>query len=470
MKRSFPIHGFLGIALLVLSEVLHLRKIEPFYSWFYCFAWWSYIFAVDGIIYRLKGNSLIVNRTKEFFLMTPWSVFIWLIFEAANLSLKNWYYINLPHSVIERWAGYAIAYGTVLPGLFETTELLEAAGVLKNAKTRKTMISSGGQTVLVFLGILSLASSVLIPEYFFPLIWAGFIFLLEPFNYRFGAPSLLGDLEEGNPRKIYLLLIAGLICGILWEFWNFWARSKWVYTVPFFDRMKGFEMPYLGFLGFSPFAIEAYVMYNFISLFRFRRGWEESTYRLHPEIKTRSLTRVLTSILVVTFSILIFRAIDLNTVDSYYPRIQDAYWIDPRYRKELPQAGIINFEDLLLKTRGKKERDELALRLLIPREELVQWIERAELVQLKGLGIENLRLLEGLGIHSVPDLAAEDPETLYKKMEQLYKGRKTPSETKIRIWIRAAKKVSSESIVRSSEATGNLYMTTSFLCSLSFRA
>ena len=439
MKKPFPIHGIIGIIVLLFSEIFLFKKIDPFYSWFYCFAWWSYILTVDAVIYRLKGNSLILNRAKEFFLMIPWSIFIWLIFEAANLSLKNWYYINLPHSVVERWLGFAIAYGTVLPAIFETTELLEVLGLFRNSKIKKTAISSGGHSVLIFLGILCLSSSLLIPEYCFPLIWMGFIFLLEPFNYRFGGKSLLRDLEEGNPRKIYLLLVAGLICGFLWELWNFWALSKWVYTVPFFEKAKGFEMPILGFLGFPPFAVQAYAMYNFISLFRSKRGWEESTHRLNWEKRTRPLTSVLTAILIGSFSVLIFRAIDVKTVDSYYSRLEDAYWIEPQYQKELPKVGIATLEDLELKTRDKKERDELALRLLIPKELLIQWVQEARLVQLRGLGVENLRLLQDVGIRSISALAQEDPEKLYDKIDQDSPGR-APRKTKIRIWVREARK------------------------------
>jgi len=443
MKKTFPLHGIFGIFLLIFSEILHFKKIDPFYSWFYCFAWWSYILIIDAIIYRLKGNSLILSRTKEFLLMVPWSVFIWLVFEAANLSLENWYYIYLPNSTVERWLGYAVAYGTVLPGIFETTELLETIVVLKKSQTKKTVLSQKGHRVLILLGVLCLVSSVLIPKYFFPFIWVGFIFLLEPFNYRFGGRSLLKDLEGENPRKIYLLLVAGLICGLLWEFWNFWSLSKWIYTVPFFEEMKGFEMPVLGFLGFPPFAIQAYVMYNFISLFRFGRGWEESTYRLHFEKKTKPLTIILTAIFIVSFTILIFRAIDLKTVDSYETRLQNAYWIEPQYRKELPRVGIATLDDLILKTRDKKERDELALRLLIPKEKLIHWVEKAQLVQLKGLGIENLLLLEKVEIHSVAALASEDPEKLHKRIEQVYQGRSILKKTKIRIWIKEARKVRS---------------------------
>src|SRR4030066_1263610 len=151
MKKTFPIHGFIGIALLLLSEFFLFKKVEPFYSWFYCFAWWSYILIIDAIIYRLKGNSLILSRTKEFFLMIPWSVFIWLIFEAANLSIENWYYINLPNSTVERWVGYAVAYGTVLPGIFETTELLETLGLFRHSRSPTIAHSTAAHFFLMLL-------------------------------------------------------------------------------------------------------------------------------------------------------------------------------------------------------------------------------------------------------------------------------------------------------------------------------
>jgi predicted RecB family nuclease len=155
---------------------------------------------------------------------------------------------------------------------------------------------------------------------------------------------------------------------------------------------------------------------------------------------------ILTAILIGSFSVFIFRAIDSNTVDSYYPRLEDAYWIEPQYRRELPKVGIATFDDLLSKTREKKEMDELALRLLISKELLIQWVEKARLVQLNGLGVENLRLLEGVGIGSISALAKEDPEILYDKIEQVSRERVAPQKAKIGIWVREAQKK-----VRSSE-------------------
>jgi len=118
-----------------------LRRFEPFYSWFYCFAWWSYILAIERIDLLSQREFSHPQANQEFLLLIPWSVFIWLIFEAANLSLKNWYYITLPVSTLERWLGYAVAYGTVLPGIFETTELLETFWVVQAFQIEKVVHS-----------------------------------------------------------------------------------------------------------------------------------------------------------------------------------------------------------------------------------------------------------------------------------------------------------------------------------------
>ena len=78
-----------------------------------------------------------------------------------------------------------------------------------------------------------------------------------------GWPSITGDLARGDWRRLWSLLASGLLCGVLWEFWNYWALSKWTYTVPYFGNVRLFEMPVLGFLGFPPFAVECWAIYIF---------------------------------------------------------------------------------------------------------------------------------------------------------------------------------------------------------------
>lgn len=311
-------HGYLGLAVLLPSCALMLAGVRPFSTWFYSFAWWPYIFIVDHLVYHVRGNSLWVDRRKEFLFLIPLSVFFWMIFEGANVYLQNWHYINVtPDSALRRLK-YFIAYGTVLPAIFETYELLDALGLYKTKKVKPIPRTTKWHLPFVLTGFFFLFVPLFLPKYFFPLTWGSFIFLLEPALHIRGGRSLMSQWEKGNPRDFYLLLTAGLICGGLWEFWNFWAETKWVYTVPFVNYLKIFEMPILGFGGFPPFAVELYIMTNFVSLFRGGNGWMLEDAERRAEVKVKPWPRLIGIILFLTIFILCARLIDLYTVRSYY--------------------------------------------------------------------------------------------------------------------------------------------------------
>jgi hypothetical protein len=104
-------------------------------------------------------------------------------------------------------------------------------------------------------------------------VWLGFIFLLDPLNAAVGAESIRGDLQTRHRGRLINLLIAGLVCGLVWEFWNFWARAKWIYNVPVPPHVRIFEMPIAGFAGFPPFAVECFVMYIFVRHWIWRGAW-----------------------------------------------------------------------------------------------------------------------------------------------------------------------------------------------------
>ncbi|KPJ64950.1 hypothetical protein AMJ44_11825 [candidate division WOR-1 bacterium DG_54_3] len=265
----FKNHAIIGLLVLIISGILLYFKIEPVSTCFYIFAWWSFIIILDGFIYQKTGQSLIRSRTREFVFMIVISNLFWLIFEGYNFFIKNWYYINAPSNILWRRLASFLAFGTVLPAIFSATELLESYGLLKNFKIEKLNITKDTLRFEIVLGLIFIIFPFIFPEHCFPLIWGGFIFLLDPINYKFGGRSLLRDLENGSIRKLCMLLLGGLICGIFWEFWNFWAGSKWVYSIPIStEQYKLFEMPLLGFVGFPPFAVECYVMYSFITLLK----------------------------------------------------------------------------------------------------------------------------------------------------------------------------------------------------------
>jgi len=102
-----------------------------------------------------------------------------------------------------------------------------------------------------------------IAQYLAAPVWLGFIFLLDPINAALGEESLLADFTTGRTDRLKNLIWSGLLCGVLWEFWNYWSRAKWHYTVPIMEHTKLFEMPLPGYLGFPAFAVECFAMYVF---------------------------------------------------------------------------------------------------------------------------------------------------------------------------------------------------------------
>jgi hypothetical protein len=441
-KRN--IHGFIGLGILILAEIMMFRRVEPFYSWFYCFAWWSYILIADSLIYRIKGNSLLMNRTKEFILLMAWSVAVWLFFELVNLALKNWYYINVPRNTAIRWIGYMVAYSTVLPGIFETTELLESFGFYRGVSVPAIPESRKWYIPFWIVGGAFLILPITLPKYCFPLIWGSFVFLLEPINHYFGGKSLMRDWERGDPSKFLLLLTAGLACGLFWEFWNFWARSKWVYTVPFFDDSKGFEMPFLGFLGFPPFAVECYIIYNFISLFRHKRAWERDQYALNPAKRTKPLAIAASVVGLAIFFPFVFHSIDTKTINSYVARVSDLNLIDPEYQEKLEEMDLHTINDLFQRIKETEGRKEFREKLGISDEQISDWAKWSRLIRLKGLGIKNFLLLKKAGVDDIQTLARQDPSSLYEKLVRANEHDRITSQpidmAKVKVWIRAARK------------------------------
>ncbi|OGR82037.1 MAG: hypothetical protein A2901_04340 [Elusimicrobia bacterium RIFCSPLOWO2_01_FULL_54_10] len=261
----------LSAAAFIVSFFLMMRRVEPFYTFFFLFAWWSFLLMLDSWLFLKGGESLILEKPVEFLgFLVPLSAFIWFIFEAFNLRLANWAYAGVPANPWLRWPGNFLAFGTVLPGIFLTVNFMERVKIFpRNDFSLFFSEPLPGRIFAVSAasGALMLALPLLWPNLFFPLVWGGFVLLLDPWVARWKGKSLLQEWRQKNFSRTLQLLLAGFICGGLWEFWNFWAGAKWIYTVPLpeslLKNLKLFEMPVLGFLGFPPFALECFVMFEF---------------------------------------------------------------------------------------------------------------------------------------------------------------------------------------------------------------
>jgi hypothetical protein len=202
------------------------------------------------------------------------SVGCWWLFEWYNaprfwrggddLTGIWWQYRGLEPSLWLRRLGYDWAFATIFPALFLTAAALRAT-VVRHVRVPAWRPSRTTSAVSVALGALCVVLPlVVVSAWLVPLVWIGFVLLLEPLNARAGRPSWLADLGRGDASRLVALLASGAVCGVLWEFWNFRATTKWTYTVPYLGHVKLFEMPVVGYLGFPPFALECYAMWHWL--------------------------------------------------------------------------------------------------------------------------------------------------------------------------------------------------------------
>ena len=265
----------IGLAIMIVSEAATLAKVEPFYSWNTPICWTGFIVFADAVVYRARGRSWMRSTPREFVWLVLLSIPLWLVFEGYNQIIRNWYYVGLPENWWLRMFGYAWAFATIWPAIFESADLV-AVGTRRAGATgaRAAAASSGAArpappaSLIVIGAVMLLCPFVVsreIARYLAAPVWLGFIFLLDPINARLGGPSLRDD-----PNRMIALLVGGLLCGALWEFWNYWSGAKWHYTVPIMEHVKIFEMPLPGYLGFPPFALECFTMFTFVRLM-FRR-------------------------------------------------------------------------------------------------------------------------------------------------------------------------------------------------------
>ncbi len=273
--KMIPLYGWVGILIILTSIFLLVAGIEIIGIYFTPLMWTGYILVIDSFQLKLRGDSLIYSHTREFVFMLPWSIACWLIFEAYNLRLQNWEYIGLPRNFIMRYFGYIWAFATIFPAILVTAEFIK--GSITRTTTIDVQISKRFGFLITIIGLIILIIPLIvnlnISAKLFVLVWIGFILLIDPINYFLKGNSIIRDWMQRNFVTTIALGFSGIICGVLWELWNYWATAKWIYTVPIsFAGPKLFEMPLLGYLGFIPFAFEVYVMQELlVSVFPFVR-------------------------------------------------------------------------------------------------------------------------------------------------------------------------------------------------------
>ncbi|MCH7666893.1 MAG: DUF4332 domain-containing protein [Acidobacteria bacterium] len=421
MRVRARIHVVLGTLLLAVAFWGLYRDVrwvaQPFYAW----VWWGYILILDGFLAWKRGNSLLTTRLRYVFPICLWSISFWFFFELINARIQNWYYVGV-YPASEGLIGMLftlLAFATVFMGIFQTYDALTATGLWKRWKRKRRHYSRRLTYVLQAVGLLTGGLALLYPYYFAPLVWGSFTLIVDPWNYRRGARSLLRDLENGDYGLIARLLLAGLVCGVVWESLNFLAPQKWIYTVRGLEGFKVFEMPLLGFLGFPALALDTMAAFALLaSFFLGNRSWErlaDLSYTPAPKRASRELSfRLWVPVHLVFWAAVAVYATPVN-IGSLQLSLHDVQLTPGEYH-QLEALGITRPRQFLRRSAPDTEFAAMHERLGWSRKRLHEIRDRIRLYTFKGIGNHHGTRLEAVGIRTPEDLRHWTPEALHAQI------------------------------------------------------
>jgi hypothetical protein len=239
--------------------------------------WLGYVVVINAWTFARTGQCMLLHRTRYFLSLFPLSAALWWVFEYLNRFSQNWFYAGVADiSTLEYFVRGSIPFSTVLPAVLGTAELLTSyphlsAGLERWRALRIRKPKPVGWSLL-FLSAVGLIGIALRPDYLFPLVWVGPLWLLVSLQLLAGRPTILSPLAQGDWRGLWAASLAALMCGFWWELWNWKSLAHWEYAIPFVDRFRLFEMPLLGYAGYLPFGLECLAVADFCLSHQDARG------------------------------------------------------------------------------------------------------------------------------------------------------------------------------------------------------
>ena len=124
-------------------------------------------------------------------------------------------------------------------------------------------------------------------------------------------------------------------------------------------------------------------------------------------------------------------------------KLDEIEGIGPSYASALKNAGIDTVEELLETGGAPAGRDTIAEKSGVSAKLILEWVNHADLMRIKGVGSEYADLLEAAGVDSVPELAQRNAASLTEKLEAANETKnlvsRVPNEAAVTAWIAEAK-------------------------------
>jgi predicted flap endonuclease-1-like 5' DNA nuclease len=121
----------------------------------------------------------------------------------------------------------------------------------------------------------------------------------------------------------------------------------------------------------------------------------------------------------------------------------DIEGIGPRFAETLSNHGLKTTDDLLKAAGSVAGRKSLAQQTAIDEQMILEWVNRADLMRIKGVGSEFSDLLEAAGVDTVRELATRVAANLQARMAEVNGTRnlvrRVPTAAEVEAWVTEAK-------------------------------
>ena len=127
------------------------------------------------------------------------------------------------------------------------------------------------------------------------------------------------------------------------------------------------------------------------------------------------------------------------------PKLSEIEGIGSKYAKVLADAGIRGTGGLLTRAGTAAGRKELAKASGLTTKQILAWVNRADLMRVRGVGSEYSDLLEAAGVDTVKELRRRSAANLAKKMAEVNDAtikktkksivRRVPAQSMVERWV-----------------------------------
>ncbi len=117
--------------------------------------------------------------------------------------------------------------------------------------------------------------------------------------------------------------------------------------------------------------------------------------------------------------------------------------MDQRDATKLRKAGVRTTDALLKTAATRTGRRRLAKEANLSESEILSWVNRADLMRIKGIGSEYADLMEAAGVDTIRELRRRNPDRLLAAMTEVNVRRRLirrlPTNGMVTGWVEAAK-------------------------------